>query len=351
MPLLNTSRKRKSQLEALWCSLNERSCTTTRLENRFRTLLGQITDIGLEHHRETILENSRRNAPHIQKTLRDVRPTALPVCVVSAGPSLYRRQLLQRIRDHQFAGTIVATDGAYLQCLRAGITPDYVVTIDPHPTRIVRWFGDPDLAENTKGDDYFQRQDLDMAARGASVVTNNANIDLVNAHPAKLVIATSAASNVVARTSEFERYWFCPLVDGCEDGSITQQMVAATGAPALNTGGTVGTAAWAYAHCILGATNIAVVGMDYGYPAGTPLTNTQEWNLLKEHQDVEDFYPAITGPWGECYTSPTYYWYRQNFFDLLEAADARITNCTEGGILFGPRVDCKSIEEWLAQHK
>lgn len=335
-------------MAAQWFSSSERSCTTTQLENRFKDLQERIAHIGLEHHRETILENSRSNAPHIEKTIRDVRPSAVPVCIVSAGPSLYRKSILARIRSSGFSGQIVATDGSYIQCLKAGLTPDWVVTIDPHPTRIVRWFGDPHLEENRKGDDYFKRQDLDVRFRTDDAKANADNIDLVDYCQTNLVISSTAPANVVARTGEMERYWFAPLVDDPAEAGITKTICDETKLPALNTGGTVGTAAWAFAHLILKSPNIATVGMDFGYPAGTPLTATQEWNLLKDNQDVEDFYPAVKGAWGECYTSPTYWWYRQNFLDLLEAADARITNCTEGGILFGPRVDCRSLDEWLA---
>lgn len=313
--------------------------------NRFDELLSHIPQIGLEHHREEILENSRRNAPHITKTIREVDTDQRSCLVISAGPSLYRRRTLQRINPKGIC--IVATDGAYIQCLKAGITPDWVVTIDPHPTRIVRWFGDPNFEENSKHDDYFQRQDLDISFRQNSVAENEANCALVNAHRTALAICTASPANVVDRTQSFDRYWFCPLVDEVSSGGLTVEMVEATGAPALNCGGTVGTAAWAFARVIRQSKNIAVVGMDFGYYPDTPLANTQEWNLLKNYSDVREFYPYHEGHWGAAYTSPTYWWYRRNFLDLLKAADARVTNCSEGGLLFGERVDCMDLDEWL----
>src|SRR6267142_98749 len=118
---------------------------------RFQELQSRIAEIGLEHHRETILENSHRNAPKIKHTIRDVDCDSRACLVVSAGPSLYRERILQRIG--YFSGCIVATDGSYVQCLKAGIKPDWVVTIDPHPTRIVRWFGDSHFEENSRYDD------------------------------------------------------------------------------------------------------------------------------------------------------------------------------------------------------
>lgn len=315
------------------------------MENRFHELVGQISQIGLEYHKQTILENSSRNAAYIKKTIREVPQDLRRCLVVSAGPSLYRQRSLEKIAG--FTGCIVATDGAYIRCLKSGIRPDYVITIDPHPTRIVRWFGDPDWEENSRHDDYFTRQDLDVSFRADAAAGNARNLELVEANKAPLIISLASPSNVVERTKTFERYWVAPLVDDPLHEGITKQVVELSGVPALNTGGTVGTAAWVFAKAVLKSEDIAVVGMDFGYPIERPLQETQEWNLLKDKPDVEDFYPKMLGVWGECYTSPTYFWYRQNFLDLLEAADARITNCTEGGLLFGDRVDCKSLESWL----
>lgn len=311
--------------------------------SKFDDLQERITQIGLEHHAATLIENTRRNVPCIHRSIRDIARNDGPVLVISAGPSLYRQSVLARLHGAKRYATIVATDGAYIQCLKAGIVPEWVVTIDPHPTRIVRWFGDPDYERNSEGDDYFKRQDLDPSFRENDRAQNAANIELVDRRPVPLVIGTSAPRNVVARTSQFERYWFAPLVDDPDAPGITQALIAATGCPALNTGGTVGTAAWAFSSQVLRGADIAVVGMDFGYPPGTDLKHTQEWNLTGGDPDL---YPPM-GDKG-WFTSPTYYWYRQNMLDLLDAADATITNCSEGGLLDGERVKRMKLEEWLA---
>jgi len=227
---------------------------------------------------------------------------------------------------------VVATDGAYIQCLKRGIKPDWVITIDPHPTRIAVLFG----AESK--DDYFERTRAD---HGFAALESNRR--LIDANRAPLVIACSAPQSVVERTAAFERYWFVPLVDDPAHAGLTSQMVDATGAPALNTGGTVGTAAWVFARCVLGSPDIAIVGCDFGYPIGTPLANTQEAKLTGCDPML---YPGF--PERGYYTSPTYWWYRQNMLDLLDAADATITNCSGAGLLYGERVREMKLEEWLA---
>lgn len=311
----------------------------------FEELVASLPQRGMEWHRETLLENSRRNAEHVIYTIRDLPAKDAPALVVSAGPSLYRQKTLSRLKAAGFSGTVVATDGAYIQCLKAGITPDFVITLDPHPTRIVRWFGDPDFEGNSNGDDYFSRQDLDITFRSNAFAENAENIRTVDQNTVPLVICTAAPQNVVERTSRFPRFWFAPLVDSpAGAGSITRAICEATGCPALNTGGTVGTAAWNFAYSTLDSRHIAIVGADYGYYSDTPLEQTQSWHMLGGDQNL---YPFRMGHWGTAFTDPTYAWYLQNFLDLLKAADARIVNCTGGGLLQGDRIDCMDLEAWL----
>lgn len=310
---------------------------------RFEDLVGQITQIGVDWHGKTILENTRANVSSIGKTIRSVKHDRRPCVVVSAGPSLYRQKILPRLKG--FAGTIVATDGAYIQCLRHDILPDWVITIDPHPTRMVRWFGDPDFDKNMAGDDYFARQDLDVSFRENQKQTNLQNIDLVDENMTRLVISCTSPVNVVERTKSLDRYWFAPLVDDPESDGLTRQMIQMSGLPAMNTGGTVGTAAWVFASQVLQSEDIAVVGMDFGYYLDTPLEQTQSFHMLKGNPDM---YPQRQGHWGEHYTDPTYAWYLQNFLDLLKSSGQSVTNCSEAGLLNGENVHCMGLGEWLA---
>ena len=314
----------------------------------FEDLVASLPERGRAWHAERLIEHTEANIPHIVNSTRALPELTGPALIVSAGPSLVREGMLGRIHAAKFTGTIVATDGAYVACLRAGVVPDYVITLDPHPTRMVRWFGDPDIEKNLNGDDYFSRQDLDVAFRDNQVAVNAENIVLVNRFKVPLVIASTVAPNVARRTDLHERYWFVPLVDDPElEDSLARRMMLMTGLPAMNTGGTVGTAAWVLAHSILKSKNIAVVGMDMGYPLETPLENTQEWNMLKGEPNVADLFPGRQGHWGQCFTSITYAWYMDNLLSLLSANSATITNCTGGGALIGENVTCMELEEWL----
>lgn len=329
--------------------------------SEFEQIIDEITDIGLDWHSDALIENSLWNKPFIEKSIKDIalpeQKKAQSAIIISAGPSLYKNNILARIKDYQ--GTIVAIDGSYVRCLKAGLAPDYVVTLDPHPTRIVRWFGDPEFEHNLKGDDYFSRQDLDIAFRNNSNQENRRNIELVNQHGngQKLVICSSAPKNVVERTRSvgFDAYWWAPLVDNPQNPeSLTRAIVKQTKLPAMNTGGTVGTAAWLFALTVLKIPRIAVVGMDLGYyQADTPYQLTQTYGPLRDkvgEQNLKEYFPEFTYPGTDeaFYTDPTYYWYRRNILDLLAASKTTLYNCTGGGTLFGDGIICMDIDEFCA---
>lgn len=334
------------------------------ISSSFSDLTDQITSIGLEWHADVIIRNSISNKSYIKKSIKDVpRPKnikSLSAIVISAGPSLYKNRILERIKDCGYQGTVIAIDGSYVRCIKAGIVADYTLTLDPHPTRLVRWFGDPNLEENLEGDDYFSRQDLDIAFRNNSILENKRNIDLVNTYGkgAKLIICSSAPCNVVNRINEvgFDPYWWAPLVDDpIKSESITRRIVQETGLPAMNTGGTVGTAAWVFALSVLNIPRIAVVGMDLGYyKSDTSYFQTQTYHSLKERvgqENLEDYFPEfVYPPTGEIfYTDPTYYWYRKNLLDLLSASKSTLYNCTGGGTLYGSGVKCLEIEDFCSE--
>ena len=331
------------------------------ITRRFKSLVGEITSIGYDWHAGPIVENSKWNKQFIEKTIRDIVPPdgnkAESAIVISAGPSLYKNNILGRILATGYKGSIIAIDGSYVRCNKAGLEPDYVLTLDPHPTRMVRWFGDPDFEENCKGDDYFSRQDLDIAFRDNSIEENRRNIDLVNQHGKgkKLIICSASPKNVVERTRAvgFDAYWWAPLVDNPEkEESLTRSIVRLTRLPAMNTGGTVGTAAWVFALTVLKIPKIAVVGMDLGYyKADTSYQLTQTYHALKAtvgEENLHEFFPEFTFPCtGEIfYTDPTYYWYRANLFDLISVSKTTLYNCTGGGTLFGAGVECVEIEDF-----
>jgi hypothetical protein len=306
------------------------------------------------------LANAEANRPRIARSVLELAETPLgagdAAIVVGAGPSLYRRRSLERLRDAGFAGTIVAADGALGACLRAGVVPHVVVSVDPHPKRIVRWFGDPTLTA-PRGDDYFRRQEMDPTHHGDELAANRALVELVNAYGPKIKVAaaTSAAPAVVERCEQagMDLYWWNPMYDDYDaPGSLSRRLWEMNGLPCLNGGGNVGTAAWVLTHAVLGKPRIGLIGIDLGYAPGTPYEKTQYYPELVEilgDRHREAFIHTVDPVTGETWFSdPAYHWFRDVFLEMARGADCQTVNCTEGGLLFGPGVTTATLDSFLA---
>lgn len=333
----------------------------------FASLVDRITQIGYERHRETLLANARRNVAFAKKSIKQLTPLSADksasAIVLSAGPSIRRARTIERLLENGYEGAIVAADGAYAACLRAGLIPDFVLTLDPHNTRVVRWFGDPDYDAHSAEDDYFERQDLDVAARDNALRRNDEDMALIDKHASKTraLVSSSSPETVVKRVlaAGFDAYWWNPLVDDpTKPGSLTKEIYDVLPLPCLTTGGTVGTAAWAFAVQMLKPRNLGVAGMDLGYYADTTMKMTQTYYELLgiaggDEEAVKEFFTWMDFPLtGEKFmTDPTYFWYRKNFLHLAKRSPLRTLNCSEGGTLFGDNIDCVSLDHFLRKAK
>ena len=324
-----------------------------------RRIASQLNDATFERIAAVGLANAELNKPRIRRSILELAEMPLgegeAAVVVGAGPSLYRRRSLKRLAVSGFAGTIVATDGALGACLRDGVAPHVVVTLDPHAERIVRWFGDPSLTAPS-ADDYFRRQEMDQAHAQDELAANRTLVDLVNRHGPgmKMAIATSASPAVVDRCEKagMELYWWNPMYDDYDPpGSISRRLHRMNGLPCLNGGGNVGTAAWVLAHSVLDKKRIGLLGMDFSYLPGTPYSRTQYYHELRDllGDRFEEAFIHLENPYlGETwFCDPAYYWFRDVFLEMVQEAGCQTFNCTEGGILFGPGITTVSLEEFL----
>jgi hypothetical protein len=328
---------------------------------KFKDIYADIGIISLNLHESALLRNATANKKYIEHSLRDITKS-LSSCaiVISAGPSIHKKNSIKKIRDSKFNGVIIAVDGSYISCIKEGLIPDYLLTLDPHPSRIVRWFGDPDFELNSVNDDYFSRQDLDVSFRNNASEENSLNIKLIDqyAKHSDLVICSSSPENVVSRVHEagFKKvFWWNPLVDDPNlPESLTKKLFSINGLPCMNTGGNVGTAACVFASTILGIKRVAMVGMDFGYYLDLPYSQTQKYYELLERlggdlSNLESHFPKGVYPQtGETfYTDATYLWYKNNFTDLLQFSTSKFYNCTEGGMLYGKGIDCIPLQKFL----
>lgn len=319
-----------------------------------------ITDATFNKTAEIGFLHARKNASYIKKTIKDLDvKTQKPALVISAGPSLHRRKSIDVIKKSGFKGHIVAVDGTLGHCLRNGIVPDFVLTVDPHPHRIVRWFGDTKLRERPE-DDYFSRQDLDPALNRDEITRNEELIKLVNRYGPKIkvIISTSVSPDITARCIEagMELYWWNPLYDDFDKpDSYSRKIYKMTHAPCMVTGGNCGASAWVFSHSVLKSRQVIMVGMDFSYPPGTHMKNTQYYEIFKEifPEDpakglIKVYNPHLKENW---MSDPSYYWYSKGFADMAKIAPCKTYNCTEGGILFGKGIKFTSLSRALADVK
>ena len=302
------------------------------------------------------LRNARINAAYIKKTIKDLMDVApRPALVISAGPSLHNRHSLEAVKKSGFKGHLVAVDGTLGHCLRNGIVPDFVVTVDPHPHRIVRWFGDKKLARRPE-DDYFRRQDLDPALNRKEVERNNELIELVDRYGPRIkaIISTSVSPDITKRCIEagMDLYWWSPLYDDCEDPEgYSRRIYEITKTPCMVTGGNCGTSAWVFSHAVLKSPEVLLVGMDLSYPPGTDAGKVQYYDIFKEifpenpgEGLIRVYNPYLKETW---MTDPAYYWYSSGLIDMSRVAKCKTYNCTEGGILFGGKIEFTSLKKAL----
>jgi hypothetical protein len=268
--------------------------------------------------------------------------------IIGSGPSLKRNDQTTVLKKCKDKVIIIASDGSLFYCLKNNIVPDLVVTLDSHPTRIVRWFGDENLNLNKlRKDDYFRRQDLDIDFR-KEMLANNLLLKLTNKFGKKLNIAlcTTSSNAVVKRLIKMQSkiYWWNPFVDDPDKkNSISRKIFNKNKLPLINSGGNTGSAAWMIADCVLGCRKIAMIGMDFAYYNDTKLNRTQYYDFLTKYfsrKNIYHFFKKIYNPITKSnfYTDHVYYWYRKCFFEMLSNTNSITYNCTGGGILFGKSI-------------
>jgi hypothetical protein len=329
-------------------------------------LVQRMAGLTWERHGPMGVANAQRNLALSGrgKSLAALRKEVLgegdSAVVIAAGPSLKRQDPAKTLINETYKGAVVTTESALLYCLRQGLVPDLVVTLDPHASRIVRWFGDPNLTQaSLKADDYFSRQDMDKAFAD-EMAANQEILSLIDKHgpDIRIALATSASEAVVNRVLEsgMQVYWWNPMFDDPDQPqSVTASLQAMNGFPCVNAGGNVGSAAWMMASEVLGKSHIALTGVDFSYYDDTPYRNTQYYReavALVGEENLDRLFIRIFNPHLKAwfYTDPAYLWYRNAFLEMAAEADCQTYNCTGGGILFGNRITVSPLDHFLRMH-
>jgi len=297
------------------------------------------------------LQNFARNLPHILEgnniknlsvfqngnTINNHSPSKSAV-VIGKGPSVYEKKHLEILSTSKYNDTIICSDIMLITALKQGITPEkftdfYVLTVD----------GDSEQAEFY--DDPLVEKYSDKI---------------------KVILSTCISPEVmkVCKKIGLDVFWFNPLIDDFrKEGSFSKIMNMMTkskknpkGIASLQTGGNVGSNSWVFSWAILGRSPTVLIGVDFGYPASTSIEETQHYqHLLKCYNNdverVKNDHKIIYNKDFDCdvLLDPIYDFYREGFCNMVIHTPkwVRTINATEGGSLFGERIDTMKFSEFL----
>lgn len=266
--------------------------------------------------------------------------------VIGRGPSVFKHDHLKMLAESEYAGTIIATDGMLRECLKAGVTPDRYrnflsISVDGNRELIRKWYDDQLVDEHGKG--------------------------------IKAVLATTVAHNVGERCKQagIDVYWFHPMYDDWRrNESFSRIMTLMTttdehkrGIPKVACGGNCGSTAWVFSLILLRHAPTCLIGLDLGYPEGTPLDQTSYYSSLMRAAGgnvdiIRGAYREVVNPNGEKAFADVVFWnYREAFLDMSKGIYHKFLptwNCTEGGTLFTSDeslIKWATFKEFLEAHK
>lgn len=292
-----------------------------------------ITEGTMEEFGQMWMENIAENMEVIlsSKSTKELpKHSGKSAIVIAAGPSIRKNNHLKLLRESDFDGVIIAVDRMLIPLLKEGIIPDYIVNADGHRNNIIRFFDDP-------------------------IVDKHAD-------SIKTIFATLAPPNAISRFKG-EKYFYNAMIDDPKArNSITKYLRYMTRKPNLNTTGNVGGFGVIFAY-YMKCNPISMIGLNLGYPAGTPFVETYSYTNVKNaypemsDQDIyKTFYKEILHPYfmTQSYTEPIFLYYKEGLIDAaryMTAEGYELINCTEGGIIFEDPIKSMWFSDFLEKHR
>lgn len=287
---------------------------------------------------------SGHSANELSNVLRNNRGKLSSAIIIGRGPSLKKHNHLKILADSNYRGNIICCDGALINSLKEGITPDkfprfYVTSIEPYK-RIEKYLDD------------------EIVRRYGEKIS--------------IILPSIADPNVVeiARNAKMKIFWMHLLFDYNEGKKsfnyISAHMVRAknhiNGLPAIQTGANVGTASWFVGWKIMKIPTICIIGINHGWEDDDPIEKILSHGYENKHKSISvnskniaRFTKRIYNPDFQCYCiqDPIYYFYSQIFKEFITRSPTwvKTINATEGGSIFGTRIYSMKLKDFLKQYK
>lgn len=265
-----------------------------------------------------------------------------PAVVIGAGPNVYKKKHLEILANSNYQGVIACTDRMLSTCLRNGITPKkfpqfFVLSMDPYEVTIK----------------YYEDKIIKKYSKRISIVMSTCTIH---------------ETVEICKNYGFNIFWYHPLIDDfrkLESINKTMNMMSKSdknpdGFPGLQTGGNVGCFSWIFSWAVLGCSPVGLIGLNMGVDSDTPIEKTQHYSQVLNHFNNDKskvskrYRKVFNKKFGtESLLDPVFDFYREAFLDLVVRAPrwTRTINATEGGSLFGKRIENMKFTDFLTLSK
>jgi len=285
-------------------------------------------------------ENSAKKINDFLDNKIDEKSSAI---VIGRGPSLKKNKHLELLSKSDYDGTIICCDGALIDVLKNGVTPDkfkkFIVTsIEPYK-RIEKYYID-------------------------EVVKSYGNKILA-------ILPVIANPDVVAILQQYKVniFWIHLLFDLNEGKKsfnyITSKIIRSRineGLPAIQSGANVGTSSWFIAWKIIGVPNVCLIGINHGWDIDDPIEKiishgyeNKEKKIDPDAKNITKFVKKVFNPDFNCYAlqDPIYQFYSETFKEFISRSPSWLNtiNATEGGVIFGKKIQSMKFADFLAKHK
>jgi len=260
--------------------------------------------------------------------------------IIGRGPSVKKKNHLEILANSDFDGTIICCDGMLKNALKAGVTPTkfpkyYVVSIDPYSP-----------AKEFYEDEIIKKY-------GSSI----------NGIFSTIVKPTTVEN---ARNAGIKIHWLHSLFDYNEGKKSFNQLSALmirskknSGLPAIQTGGNVGTSSWFVGWKILKCNQICLIGINHGWEEsdswekiishGSDLVDTSV--VDRDSPSFKKLFQTLYNPDFDCncIVDPLFQFYSSALKEFISRSPDWLTtiNSTEGGSIFGKRIQGMKFQEFL----
>jgi len=265
------------------------------------------------------LDNVRENFATIKDGLdiMDIPENDGGALVIGAGPSLYRNHHLDMLADVGFDGLVFAADRVLVDCLEAGVIPDYVLILD-----------------------------------GSEKILKYIDHSIVDEHPLAAIMCTTTHPSVVKRWGG-EIYWFTNSISEDIAPNVAFFLHHLLKKTELCTAGHTSSVGWSVAHT-MGCREIILAGVDLSFAHNTPIEETPYYdryvNAGVSAEKIKSFYKAYHHVFfnTDCYYDPVFESYIKCSITQLSSAmkaGCNIINCTGGGAIEGTGIECAHLAD------